>query len=131
MWFHHRRSQTSFKILETNKGNICGRVSFPIVIGEWIGQFEFFQRNATKDVFLIILRNFLNSSFSNIPWKKFLDGFSESNDFIIDLFLTNFQLSQNTQRKHFSGSLYLLNLNILDCRAAVLKTKGQFCKDFV
>ena len=62
--------QTNFKILEANKGNICGGVSFRIVIGGWIGQFEFFKRNATKDIFLIIFQNFLNSSFSNIPWKK-------------------------------------------------------------
>ena len=47
-------SQTNFKFLKTSKGNISGGVRFPIVIDEWIGQFEFFKRNATKDVFLII-----------------------------------------------------------------------------
>ena len=43
--------KTNFKILETNKGNICGGVSFRIVIDGWIGQFKFFKRNATKDIF--------------------------------------------------------------------------------
>ena len=62
--------QTNFKILETNKGNICGGVSFRIIISRWIGQFEFFKRNTTKHIFLIIFQNFLNSSFSNIPSKK-------------------------------------------------------------
>ena len=64
-------SQTNFKILEANKGNIWGGVSFRIVIGECIGQFELFKRNATKDIFLIIFQNFLNSSFSNRPRKIF------------------------------------------------------------
>ena len=44
----------------------------------------------------------------------FLEAFSKSNDFIIDLPLANFQLFQNTQRKRFPFSLYLLNSEILD-----------------
>ena len=75
-WFHHRRCPTNFKILETNKENICGRISFRIVISGWIGQLQCFKRNTTEDVFLIIFQNFLNSSFSNIPWKIFLEAFS-------------------------------------------------------
>ena len=71
MWFHHRHSQTNIKILKINKGIICGGVSFPKVIGEWIGQFGFIKRNATKDVFFLFFQNFLNVSFSNIPWKIF------------------------------------------------------------
>ena len=51
-----------FKILGTNKGNTCGGIVFSIVI-DWIKQPEFFKRNSTKDVFLIILQNFQNSSF--------------------------------------------------------------------
>ena len=58
--------QTNFKILEANEGIISDGVSFHIVIDGWIGQFEFFKRNATKDIFEIIFQNFLNSSFSNI-----------------------------------------------------------------
>ena len=75
-WFHHRRSPTNFKILETNLGNICSRMSFRIVISGPIGQLQFFKRNTTKDDFFIIFQNFLNSSFSNIPWKVFLEVFS-------------------------------------------------------
>ena len=37
---------------------------FGIVIGGWIGQFELFKSNTTKDVFLIILQSVHNSSFS-------------------------------------------------------------------
>ena len=62
--------QTSFKILEANKGNICDGVSISTVIGGWIGQFNFLKRNATKDILPIIFQNFLNSSFFNISWKK-------------------------------------------------------------
>ena len=73
---------------------------FAIVIGGQIRQLKFFKRNATKDVFLIIFQNFHNSSFSNILWKIyeviFIEVFSQSNDFVIDLFLANFQLLQNT-----------------------------------
>ena len=68
---------TNFKILETNKRNICGGVGFRIVIGGWIGQFKFFKRNATKDIFLIIYQNFRNISFSNIPWKIFFSRYSD------------------------------------------------------
>ena len=59
----------------------------------------------------------------------FLEAFSKSNDFIIDLPLANFQLFQNTQRKRFPFSLYLLNSEILESRAVALEKKGQFCKD--
>ena len=75
-WFHHRRSPTNFKILETNKGNICSRMSFRIVISEWIGQLQFFKKGTTKDVFLIIFQSFLNSSFSSSPWRISLEAFS-------------------------------------------------------
>ena len=126
MWFHHRRSPTNFEILKANKGNICGGVCLRLVIGGWIGQLKFFKRNAIKDIFLIIFQNFLNNGFSNIPWKRFLEEFSWSNDFIIDLFLANSQLFQNIQRKHFSWGLYLLK----SVFAVVLEKKGQFRKDF-
>ena len=43
------------------------------VIGGWIGQFELFKRKAAKDAFSMILQNFHNSSFSNIP-SKIYDG---------------------------------------------------------
>ena len=36
-----------------------------------MGQFELFKRNATKDIFLIIFQNFLNSSFPKSPEKIF------------------------------------------------------------
>ena len=75
-WFHHRRSPTNSKILETNKGNICSRISFQIVMSGWIGLLQFFKRNTAKDVFLIIFLNFFKSSFSNIPWKNVLEAFS-------------------------------------------------------
>ena len=39
---------------------------------EWVDwTAQIFERNATKDVFLIIFQNFHNSSFSNIPWKMY------------------------------------------------------------
>ena len=42
-----------------------------------IGQFERFKSNATKDLFLIILLNFQNRSFSNILSKMYEDIFLE------------------------------------------------------
>ena len=102
MWFHHRRFPTNFKILKANKGNICGGVRLRLVIGGWIGQLKFFKRDATKDIFLIIFQNFLNNSFSNIPWKRFLEEFSWSNDFIIDLFLQT-----RNYFKTFKGNIFL------------------------
>ena len=60
----------------------------------------------------------------------FSEAFNELNDFIIDLSLANFQLFHNTQRKHFSWSLYLLKSEILDCKAVALMKKGLFRKDF-
>ena len=75
-WFHHRRSQIKFKILETNNKKIYGRISFRIAVSGWIGQLHFFKRNTTKDVFLLIFQSFLNCSFSNIPSTFFLEPFS-------------------------------------------------------
>ena len=54
---------------------------FGIVIGGWIEQLEFFERNAIKDVFfLMIFQNFHNSNFSNVLSKMceetFLEAFS-------------------------------------------------------
>ena len=123
------------KILGTSKGNTCVESVFFIVIGGWIGQVEFCKRNATKDgVFLIIFQYLHNNSFSNILSKIyeeiFLEAFSWSIDFIIDLSLANFQLFQNTQRKHISWSLYLLKSEILDCRAVTSVKKRQLCKYF-
>ena len=70
-----------------------------------IGQLKCFKRNATKDVFLIIFQNFHNSSFSSVPGKMykviFIEVFSQSNDFITDLFQANFQLLQKTQKETF------------------------------
>ena len=107
---------------------------FCIVKGGWTGQIEFFKRNATKEVFLIILQNFRNSNFSNIFPKVyeeiFFEAFSWPSDVIIGLSFAKFQLFQNTHRKHFSWSLYLLKSEILDCRAVALEKKGQFRKDF-
>ena len=60
----------------------------------------------------------------------FSEAFNELNDFIIDLSLANFLLFHNTQRKHFSWSLYLLKSEILDCKAVALVKKGLFRKDF-
>ena len=51
---------------------------FRIVIGGWIEQFELFKKNATKDIFLIILQNFHNSSFSNILLKIYENIFIEA-----------------------------------------------------
>ena len=53
-----------------------------------------------------------------------------THDFMRVLSLANFQLFQNTQRKHFSWSLHLLMSEILDCRAVALEKKAPFRKDF-
>ena len=58
------------KFLRTNKGTLAVESFFGIVIGGWIGQLEFFERNAIKYVFLIIFQNFHNSNFSNVLSKK-------------------------------------------------------------
>ena len=57
------------KFLRINKGNTCGESVFGIVIGRWIGQLEFFKRNAIKDIFLIISQNFHNINFPNVLSK--------------------------------------------------------------
>ena len=62
--------------------------------------------------------------------EVFSEAFNELNDFIIDLSLANFLLFHNTQRKHFSRSLYLLKSEILDCKAVALVKKGLFRKYF-
>ena len=51
-----------------------------------------------------------------------------THDFMRVLSLANFQLFQNTQRKHFSWSLHLLMSEILDCRAVALEKKAHFRK---
>ena len=43
---------------------------FGIVIGGWIGQLEFFKRNAIKDIFF---DNFLNINFSNVLSQKYVE----------------------------------------------------------
>ena len=53
-------------------------IVFGIVIGEWIGQFEFFKRNVIKDVFLIIFQNLHNSNFSNAVSKMCSEIFFRS-----------------------------------------------------
>ena len=53
----------------------------------------------------------------------FLEAYSYSNDFIIDLSLADFQPFQNTQMKHFSWNMYLLRSDIHDCRAVALEKK--------
>ena len=72
-WFHYRRSRSNFYNSwnkQTKEAFLLESV-FVIVVGGYIGQLEFFKRNVTKDVFLIIFKNFHNSSFSNIPWKMY------------------------------------------------------------
>ena len=60
------------KILGT-KETLASKSVFGVVIGGWIWQLEFFKRNATKDVFLVIFQNFHKSSFSNILSKMYED----------------------------------------------------------
>ena len=76
-------------------------------------------------LFLIIFQNFNNSSFSNILSKMYEQIFYKRS-----FSLANFQLFQNTQRKHFSWSLYLLKSEILDCRTAMLEKKGTVLERF-
>ena len=126
-------SQLFWKLSEQTKETLAVEPVFFIAKGGWIGQIEFFKKNATKEIFLIILQNFRNCSFFNIIPKVyeeiFVEPFSWSNDVIIGLSLAKFQLFQNTYRKHFSCSLYLLKSKILDCRAVPSEKKGQFRKD--
>ena len=65
------------KNLQTNKGNTCGGLTFPYS-HRWVDWAELFKRIGTKDVCLIILQNFHNSSFSNIPSKMYEDIFLEA-----------------------------------------------------
>ena len=85
-WFCHRRSPSNWKFSEQTKEILVVDSLFCIVIGGWIAEFKLFKRNATKGVFLIILQNFHNSSFSNILSKMyeniFIEAFSESNGFM-------------------------------------------------
>ena len=80
---------------------------FAIVIGGQIRQLKFFKRNATKDVFLIIFQTFHYSSFSKIPSKMyeviFIEVFSYSNDFIIDLVSGKLP----TIEEHSKGNIFL------------------------
>ena len=62
----------------------------------------------------------------------FLEMFSESNNFIIDLFLADFQQFQNTQMKHFlGGNLHLLKSEIQDYRAVALEKRDSLVKIFL
>ena len=47
-------------------------------------------------------------------------------DFNIDLFWTHSQLFENTLRKHFSQSLFLLRSEVLECTSVTIETKGLF-----
>ena len=51
----------------------------------------------------------------------FLGAFSWSNNFIMGLSMANVLLFQNTQKKHFSWSFYLLSIR---------KQNDQFREDF-
>ena len=62
------------KILGTSKGNIYGGLTFWYSC-RWVGWTAW---NATKDIFLIILRNVHSSSFSNIPLKNSWSNFLRS-----------------------------------------------------
>ena len=70
-------SQQYWKFPEQTKEILVVDSVFRIGIGGWIGLFEFFRKNATKDVFLIILKSFHHSSFSDIPSKMYEDNFLE------------------------------------------------------
>ena len=68
--------QQYWKLSEQTKEILVVDSVFHIV--GWIGLFQLFRRNATKDAFLIILQNFHNSNFSNIPPKMYEDIFLEA-----------------------------------------------------
>ena len=57
------------KFLRTNKGNTSGGISFRHIyrMVDWTARI--FKRNASKDSLLVILQNFHNSNFSNVPSK--------------------------------------------------------------
>ena len=54
---------------------------------------------------------------------------NQSNDFIIDLFLANYQLFKKTQMNDFSWSLYLRKFEILKWLAVVLEKKRKVRKN--
>ena len=116
---------------------------FGIVIGGWIGQFELFKSNTTKDVFSLILQNSQNSSFSNIihTFSK-MYGYFFRNEKCMNIFLQKRLVNQMTSSKtflwqtsnyfriRFSWDLYLLKSEIQGYRAVALRgKKRQFRKD--
>ena len=59
-----------WKFPEQTKETLEVKSVFGIVIRGWIGQLEFFKRNATNEVFLIIFLNFHKQKFSQHPPKN-------------------------------------------------------------
>ena len=63
-------SQQFWSFSEETKETLAVESVFGIFIGEWIGQLEFFKRNAFKDIFLLInFQNFLYINFFNVLSK--------------------------------------------------------------
>ena len=60
--FHHRRSSIKFENSQQIKETFTVESLFGTAIDGWIGQLNFFERNATKDFFPIISENFHDSS---------------------------------------------------------------------
>ena len=55
----------------------------------------------------------------------FIEVFSESNDFIIDLFLANFQLLQNTQKETFFLKSVLAEVRKSELQGCSVREKGS------
>ena len=64
-----RNTEVSVSLLKSNYTTDALATIFMILGTNKQRKLEFFKRNVAKDVFLIIFKNFHNSSFSNISEK--------------------------------------------------------------
>ena len=96
------------KSLLTLTSSIFGGLGFQYSCEWYIGLVELLKRNYTKKVFLVIFRVFQTSPEKYMTCSR---TFSE--------------LFQNTQRKHFSCTLFLLKSEIIDWRPLTLDKKGK------
>ena len=107
---------------------------FSIVIGGWLDSSNFLKRSLLKTFFLIILQNFHNSSFSNIPSKMYERYFFSSVWLIKWLYYRPFSCRLPTISEYSKETFFLepvfaevRNSGLQGC--SVRKKKGQFCKD--
>ena len=117
----------NFKNYHKITGNVYNvQSAFSIVVGGWLDSSNYLKVSLLKDFPWNFpkLSKHLWKMYEVIFYKRLVSRSTiilslQSND-VIYLFLANFLLFQNTQRKHFLWSLFLLRSEIMDCRSVAL-----------